>query len=298
MVRAEIADIVKDMPEAPHALILRLVRDTAMTVAEPVIRLSPLLTPEDLLALLAAAPAAATATAVARRPGLAAQVADVIAQSADNDAVTALLTNPSAAIRENTLDALVGRAAAHVDWHVPLVRRKLLSTRAARDLSDIVATQLLAELAARADLAPALTHELRQRLAARLEPSTLPDGAVRTVDEAMAFARALAADGKLTEETMLEAALRGEAPMCAALLAVAAGMQASVVERAATLRSPKGLVSLVWKAGMSMRVAGPLQTLLARLSPETTLRAMDGEEFPLAAEEMRWQIEFLSRMGR
>ena len=40
------------MPDAPRDLILRLARDAAMEVAEPVIRFSPLLTEDDLLALI------------------------------------------------------------------------------------------------------------------------------------------------------------------------------------------------------------------------------------------------------
>jgi hypothetical protein len=46
-VRATIADAVKDMPAAPRELILRLAHDTEISVSEPVIRLSPLLTTED-----------------------------------------------------------------------------------------------------------------------------------------------------------------------------------------------------------------------------------------------------------
>ena len=69
-VRAVIAEELKAMPEAPRALILRLAGDAAMAVAEPVIRLSPLLTEADLLALVTTPPVPATITAVARRPCL------------------------------------------------------------------------------------------------------------------------------------------------------------------------------------------------------------------------------------
>lgn len=297
-VRAAITEIVKAMPEAPRDLILRLIHDTAMEVAEPVIRLSPLLSAEDLLSLLAASPSPGTATAVARRPGLSADVAEIIARSANTEAITALLTNPSAAIRETTLDGLIARAAAHVGWHEPLVRRPELSTRAARALSDIVATQLVAVLADRADLDPAFTRELRQRLNTVLEPAPVPQQRAPTMDEAILLAHTMANQGQLNEDALLKAAQAGEARMCTALLAVAADVPASVVDRAATLRSPKGLVSLVWKAGMSMRVATSLQVLLARLPPESLLRAGGVDGYPLAIEEMRWQIEFLTRMGR
>ena len=136
-VRAAIADVVKDMPQAPRDLILRLAHDSAVPVSEPVIRLSPLLTTEDLLALLGAAPHAATAAAVAARTGLNETLSDAVAATADDTAIGAMLANRSAAIREATLDTLVSRAADRADWHAPLVRRPVLSSAAARALSEM-----------------------------------------------------------------------------------------------------------------------------------------------------------------
>ena len=69
-VRAAIAAVLKDMPNAPRELVLRLARDTQIEVSEPVIRLSPLLVEADLLSLLAASSAPLVALAVARRPPL------------------------------------------------------------------------------------------------------------------------------------------------------------------------------------------------------------------------------------
>ncbi len=301
-VREAIADVLKDMPHAPRALILRLAQDSEMAVFDPVIRLSPLLSEADLLGLMARPGSAATATAIARRAGLPAAVADSIAVSADSGAIARLLENPSAAIREATLDGLIARATVHESWHQPLVRRPALSPQAARALSDIVATQLLAELASRADLPADLATELHSRLASCLtpenaSPATLPR-AEPDIADAMAVAHALYADGNLDEDAMLGAVERGEVRTATALLAVAAGVPASVVDRAATLRSTKGLVALVWTAGFTMRAGTPLQSLLARIAPSATLKASAKGGFPLSVEEMRWQIEFLGRMGR
>jgi uncharacterized protein (DUF2336 family) len=299
-VRSAIAEVVKQMPDAPRELILRLARDMEVTVSDPVIRLSPLLTAEDLLTLLAATPSSTTALSVARRPDLNEAISDAIAATADTAAIRALLANPSAAIRESTLDQLIARAADHVDWHEPLVRRPMLPPHAARALSEMVATQLLDVLAARADLDPGVTRELRTLLAARLAGPA--DGTASradiTAEQALAEAQTLAMDGRLTEQEVLGAARRGEARVAAALLAVAAEVSLSVVDRAVTLRSAKGLVSLTWRAGFSMRVAGPLQALLARLPPAQVLPPGPAGTFPLAVEEMRWQLDFLGRMGR
>jgi hypothetical protein len=46
-----------------------------------------------------------------------------------------------------------------------------------------------------------------------------------------------------------------------------------------------------------MRAAVALQALLARLGPDAVLTAGPDGGFPLAVEEMRWQLEFLARMG-
>ncbi len=298
-VRATIAEVVKEMPQAPRDLILRLAHDSAVPVSEPVIRLSPLLTTEDLLTLLLDAPHAATASAVAGRAGLNETLSDAIAAGADTAAIAALLENRSAAIREATLDRLIAIAAERTDWHAPLVRRPHLTAAAACALSDIVATHLLDELASRADLPRALAAELKRQLQGRLQrarptgPSFVPN-----MDEAMAEAWALAENVALDEATLLATVRRGEVRMATALLAVAAKVPAAVVERAATLRSGKALVSLVWRAGFSMQVAGPLQTLLARTPPAYVLRGGPDGIFPLAVQEMRWQIEFLMRTGR
>ncbi len=254
-VRAAIADVLKEMPEAPRALILKLAHDSAVPVSEPVIRLSPLLTPEDLLALLAAPPGPATAAAIARRPGLDGSVCEAIAATADSAAIAALLSNRSAAIREATLDALVARAAGHEEWHDPLVRRPQLSARAARVLSEIVATHLLEVLAGRADLPPPIAAELRHRLVERLAPppARAPASDGGAAEQALAGARALFVKGRLNEAAIQSAAQRGDRQMCGAMLAVAADVPMATVERAATLRSAKALVSLVWAAGFSMR---------------------------------------------
>ena len=299
-VRAAIADVVKEMPDAPRAIILRLAHDPSVMVCEPVIRLSPLLGVEDLLALLANAPPASTVLAVSRRNGIEAAVSQAIAATADSTAIQALLANPSAQIREATLDALISRAVEHVEWHEPLVRRPALSARCARALSEIVATHLLEVLAARADLDPSVAEEVRTKLATRLAPPppVQPPPDDQTTDAALTRARAMAGERTLTEAALLKAAQQGEVRLVSALLAVAAGLPISVVDRAATLRNAKGLVSLAWKAGFTMRGAAALQTMLARLSPDAVLSAGPGGGFPLAVEEMRWQLDFLERMGR
>lgn len=300
-VRATIAEALKDLPDAPRDMILELARDTAIPVAEPVLRFSPMLTESDLQALVAAPPSDGTLSAIARRPHLAETLSDALVATGNNDAITALLSNASARIREATLDQLIAQAAERKDWHAPLVRRPRLPPRAAAQLAAIVADTLLREMMARTDLSTAtreaLAAAVQRRLAAPAAVTPLP-AHEPAAEDAMAEARSLAARGTLGEEVLLEAASRGEVRRSTALLAAAAGVGFAVVERAASLRSAKGLVSLCWKAGFGMQAATAMQTLLGRIPPAKLLVPGPSGGFPLAPEEMRWQIDVLIKMGR
>jgi hypothetical protein len=246
-----------------------------------VIRFSPLLTSDDLVALVAAAPSSGTGVAVARRDGIDAAVTEALAQGGTDDAVLALLMNTSAQIREATLDALVDRSIDHPEWHDPLVRRPTLSDQSVRALSRIVADHLLEVMAARHDLDPALAADLRARVSERLERQAV----VEPVAAAVA---------KPTEAELLEAVRAGDGRRAAILLAAAADVALPTVRRAATLRSAKGLISLAWKAGFSMKAGYALQVLLARLSPGAAIRPGPGDSFPLSVQEMCWHLDFLS----
>ena len=269
-VRAAIAEAVADLPDAPRELILRLARDTAMPVAEPVIRLSPLLTEEDLLSLLADPPTRETLSAIARRPGLSETIADAIADTAEPEAITALLGNPSAAIREATLDALISNSARHVAWQGPLVRRPHLPPKAARALAEIVTEELLAALMSRPDLDPHLAEMLRVRML------NLP----RQEPEA-------------PEANFLRSLSQGERPACAAVLASATGLPMPAIQRAIAMRSAKAVVSLCWQAGFSKKTAEFAQVALAGLPPGSTLGQVGGAEWPLTPAEMNWQLALL-----
>ena len=302
-IRRMLAEELARLPNAPHAIILALARDTVISVSEPVLRLSPMLSSADLLALLETPPHAAANTAIARRLNLPEIVSDAIAVSNDDGAIRTLLANSSAAIREKTLDALIGRAAKKPDWHEPLVRRPALPDHAARALSEIVAGNLLKMLADRTDLGAAVMTELKLRLAGRLTKPARADAEIAAEDDGaltiahdramLEEARRLDERGELNEAVLLNAARHGQARWAAILLAVAAGMPLSVVDHASALRSAKALVSLVWKAGFTMAVAPAVQSVLGQLGPAAILAAGAGQDFPLGTDEMKWQLDFL-----
>jgi uncharacterized protein (DUF2336 family) len=172
-VRINLANAVRDLSDGPRDIILRLAHDPAVMVCEPVIRFSPMLTQEDLIELIVAGPPPSTILAVARRPGIGPEVSDAVVNTSDHTAICALLGNPTAQIRETTLDALAAQSEEQTDWQAPLVRRPRLPVRAQRLLAEIVTGTLLEALAARDDLDPGARQAVAAALGGRTPTATV-----------------------------------------------------------------------------------------------------------------------------
>jgi len=303
-VRRVVAETLKDMKTAPPGLIQRLARDPELSVAGPVLQYSPVLTDEDLLDIVRQLPIPGAAVAIARRKRLGPAVADEIGNGQDVDAITALLSNSSAQIREETLDRLVERAPQYPAWHRPLVDRPKLSGEAVRKLARFVAQDLIGRLQARTDLLPATIAELQQIVLQRLEgdsdeappvPAAPPpaDAPAKLLVEA----RRLKAEGKLTEEMLIDALVGGRPALVLAGLSVLSGLPLVVIEKILTAHSAKGVTALIWKAKLPMRFAVRVQTVLARLPAVQTLKPRIDGGFPLSEEALEWQIGFFTDMA-
>jgi uncharacterized protein (DUF2336 family) len=167
-IRFIIADAIKNLSNVPRDAALRLAMDTEIRVAEPVIRLSPLLTEEDLLMLVASPPSTATLQAVARRAGIGEAVTDALIAQGDRAAIGLMLENPSAKIRAASLEDVLNRARFNPEWLPSLMARPSLTPDTAIRLAGVVADSLLRPLMQRQDVDPALLFRLRQCVADRL----------------------------------------------------------------------------------------------------------------------------------
>jgi len=281
-VREALADAVKEMSDAPREIVLSLARDIEFRVSDPVLRLSPLLTADDLLDLLSNPPNREAARSIASRPGVAESVSDAIALADDPEAIHALLVNRSAQIREKTLDMLAERARPHEPWHEPLADRPELSGRAARLLTGFVADDLLRKLADRSDLDAETRAAVSAAVTARIAP---PRPRMQP--------RPNQAGHRDPEFEVLQAIARGDGDELLHLLSLASGVSVSAIQRAARLRSARALVAVVWRAGFSMKVAVSAQTLLASIAPsEMVLPTADGG-YPLRPDELKWHFDTL-----
>jgi uncharacterized protein (DUF2336 family) len=288
-VRQVLAETLKDVANAPADVIRRLAEDVELVVAEPVLRCSPLLTDDDLIEIITGAPIPGAVAAIAQRAGVASKVADAIAAVDDEAAIAALLANPSAQIREETLDLVVERAPTRASWHPALVRRPLLPARLVKRIASFVAAGLLRQLEQREDLDPKTRAAVSAEVGRRLEEGAEEAAKGETAAEAVAK---LKANGALDEDAVVAAMGEGKRAFVKAALAALSGVGEAATDKILSSRSAKGIVALVWKAGLSPRTAGQVQLRIGGIPPRQVLSARAGEGWPLSADDMTWHLEF------
>jgi uncharacterized protein (DUF2336 family) len=289
-VRQMVAEALKDVADAPPEIIKRLARDAELAVSRPVLRFSPLLTDQDLLDIIAGGPVSGALVAIAERDNVSAAVSDAIVGTEEEPAVAALLANPSAQIREDTLDLIVDRAPPRTSWHAPLVARPVLPTRAARRIASFIAEALLKKLQKRTDLDPeakaAVASEVRKRLDQDKDEDETDDS-----ESPEAAAKRMMDAGELDEDTIAFAMTEGKRSFVMAALALKSKIKPEIVDKILSARSAKGVTALAWKAGMGPRFGAQLQMRLGGISPKQVLSARGGD-WPLSPEDMKWHLEF------
>jgi uncharacterized protein (DUF2336 family) len=301
-VRQILAEALKSVAGAPPQVIQRLARDAEDVVACPVLEFSPLLSDDDLLEIIASSGISNRLSAISRRSNLGEPISDAIVKRSDRQAVSELLANHSAQIREETLDKLIDASVIETAWQPALVARPALSAGAAKKLAGFVAESLLQKLKSRRDLDPHTVKAVAEVVRRRIdegggEAPAAAKAAAATGNPAAEVAR-LKRTGRLNGEAVGDAVLAGQRDFVRHALAAMAGVGLDYVDRVLQGHSAKGITALAWKAGCSMRVALQLQTSMGGIPPQKALHARDGRDFPLSPEEMEWQLDFFASLGQ
>lgn len=292
-VRALLAEEIKALSTVPKPIIDHLARDTEAIVAAPILEYSPLLSDDDLIEIVSAATVERIITAVARRRNLGEEVTDAVVATLEIPAIAALLANPSARIREETMQRIVAHAMSAQMLHAPMVMRADLSARVMRRIAGFVSTELLDQLQKRSGLDDETRAYLRRRLQMRLKE--MPPQKASSVAE---FARAEVvkrqANGCLDDSFIIQAAKSGWRDAVEESLAVLAGIDRTETTRILGTRNGWSVVALCWAAGLNMRTAYEIQRHVLRLPPTEVIAARNGIDFPLIPRDMEM---LLTAMG-
>ncbi len=288
-VRQIVSEEIKLSDSIPRDIVQHLARDVELVVSAPVLQYSPLLGDQELLEIIESKPVQGALAAISNRERVRPPVVDAIAEQGDENVIAALLANPSAQIREETLDSLLDRAPEAPSWHKPLVERPELSLNVVRRIAKFVALALLRILDERSDLPDEAAAEVRQAVARRIDKEGVDGGTDAGLNAEKAFK-----EGSIDDELVQSSIDKGDHEFVAKALALKAGLPFEVAERVISLQGAKSITALVWKAGLGMRTAIQVQLRVARVPPMEILNAKDGTDYPLSEEELQWHADMFA----
>ncbi|MBL4905949.1 MAG: DUF2336 domain-containing protein, partial [Sneathiella sp.] len=289
-IRAILSKSLKDTLKAPKHIILALAKDVEEIVASPVLEYSPLLSETDLLEIIATGLAKGSLPAIARRKDIGEEISEAVAASLEIPAVAALLANPSARVREETLDQIISQAESVESLHEPVVMRVDLSIRAMRRIASFVGASLVEKLVTKNNLSPEIERELKKSVKIQIEETE--DFSEPTEDIGLSRAEELWASERLDEKSLSDAIAAKELSFVHNGLALMTGIDVTTVRAILSSRNGKVITSLCRKAKLSMRLAIKMQTEIAHVSHKNMVNAKDGVEYPFTDEEMDWQLSF------
>ena len=283
MVRRALAVTLKASDLLPRDVARRLARDVD-SVAMPVIGHSPAFTDDDLIEIVRSG-SSARQVAVASRPRVSRDVADVIAVDAGELAVRALAANDNADLSEKAMERAVERFGRSPELVAALAYRPVLPMAVTEKLIALAGEAVREHLVSRHALAPEVAIQLAQHTRERATVDLI-DQAGASADLA-GFTATLNARKALTASLLLRALARGRMTLLEHGLAELAGTPHDRAWLMVHDAGPLGFRALYDRAGLPPRL---FQAFRAGVD---TWRAMQAEGAPMTGD--RFQQRMLER---
>ena len=288
-VRLALSSTLKDHAHAPPKVAGQLARDVEREVSEPILRFCTALADEDLLDILKNHPASWVVEAIATRDQVSENVSQVVIDVEDIQGGTALITNEGASLTDVVLQVIVEKARDFPEWQKPMAIRKSLPAELAKELASFVEGSVRDLLMLRGDFDPETTEEISSIFRRRLDFASDNEDEEEPVE--IRLKRAIK-EGGLNEDKLSDALGMRDYDFVTGAIAYMAKSDFISVRKIFDMHHPKAIVSLAWKAGLSMRMAFELQKTVGEVQPKEMIYPKDGSDYPLSEEEIKWQLDF------
>ncbi|HEX9646500.1 MAG TPA: DUF2336 domain-containing protein [Alphaproteobacteria bacterium] len=235
--RLELACRLASRNDMPEALIADLASEP-IEVAEIVLRQSPVLSDQTLIEIIRER-TEEHQLAIAQRRSLSTPVSGALIETDNDRVVTAVIENTGAQLTESMLRELVEDSRANETYQLALARRKDLPESLARKLCAWVAAPLRERICQRYHIDPAV---LDAEIAAAVDTAaSAPAADLRRPSRARLIVETLAAKGSLDLRFLQGALFRGSVDVFVEGLALLAGVDPRLVERALADDGPRTL---------------------------------------------------------
>ena len=288
-IRVALSSTLKDHAYAPPKVANKLARDVEQEVSEPILRFCAALSDEDLIDILRGHPASWAVQAIAARDEVAPDVSEAVIETDDVPGGRVLLENSSADITDDLLQAIVERARNCPEWHGAIAARPNLPSSVALEMADFVDTSVREILMKRDDFDDELAEEVAEIFKRRMAFAFDDDSAEGARDRL----KRLIQEDRLNEETLSDAIGMRDYALVNDALAHLAKTNVESVTKVIETQKPRSIVSLCWKAGLSMRMALSVQKDVAHVNHKELLYPKGGTDYPLSEEEMREMLDIL-----
>lgn len=275
-VREALSANLRANPRLPHDVAVTLARDVE-SVALPILSASEVLTPDDLLQIIASQGSSARLDAIAGRREVDARVSDAIVEAGSETVVAKLVANPGAALAEPTLHKVVDRFGHSEAVQEPLVHRDALPITVAERLVTRVAehlrTHLLSNHHVSADVALDIVLQTRERATVGLAMGVSEDSLAALVAQ-------LRDNSRLTGSLVVRAICMGNLRFFEHAVAVLAGLPIDNVRMLIHDAGGRGLRA-VWDKTQLPEVSYPAVQAALAVIAQTELdgRDLDPERY-------------------
>lgn len=290
-VRAIVSEEIKSLHNVPKKIITKLALDTEDIVSAPILEYSPLLSETELVQIIAGGIQGGALSAVARRKGIGEAVSDAIVEKHDKKSMLDLLKNRTALIGEKAMKVIGMEAPNYDDMHRPLVERSSLSVFTMRRIATFVSAALVEHLIENNDLPEELSRELRQSIRDRIDAGDLKASGKKQ-DPPEVRAQQLFEKKQLDDNAIKKAIEGGDITFVPPALSLLSEIDLEIVKRILMGDSGKGVVSLVWKAGLSMETAEMVERRVAQVNARAMVSDPGDGSFPLSDDDMEWYLAY------
>lgn len=283
MVRRALAVTLKSSDLLPRDVARRLARDVD-TVAMPIIGFSPAFTDEDLIEIVRGG-SSARQVAVASRPKVSRDVADVIASDAGELAVRALAANDNADLSERSMGRALERFGQAPELVAAMAYRRVLPMAITEKLIGLASDAVREHLLTRHALAPETAIQLAQFTRERATVDLIDQAGGST--DLPTFVATLNARKALSASLLLRGLARGQMAFFEQGLSELAGVAHDRAWLMIHDAGPLGLKAIYDRAGLPPRL---FQAFRAGVD---TWRGMQAEGVVLSGD--RFQQRMLER---
>lgn len=299
-VRAAIAQQIRTIDTIPPRIAKRLAQDAEAVVSSPILEFSPLLTDDDLQAIIAAGCRGQALSAMARRSSLSEGVGTSIAGTEDEEALPNLLANRGSILSVETLRRIVDIAETRPSWHSALAGRRELTGGLMKRMASYISKATLDKLLKNNVLVDdTLAKTLRDTVAGNgvegnedLEDEEASESAGPSEADEEARARALHDRGELGAAAVMRAIKEKNREFVIHAIALLAEAGSKDVRTLMTKSDPKLAIALAWHCRLGMPVAQDLARIIMDVDG-AILNAGTGSpgDYPLDEDEMAWLLE-------